>query len=85
MKIKQMMETVKIISEGGKSHKERTLQEIEDLMHMYRINVIKGCIEEVNKEIGAVQSHPEMYAQQMRILSLQDARDRLVKLLSDVE
>ncbi|MDX9739488.1 MAG: hypothetical protein RBT33_04015 [Candidatus Dojkabacteria bacterium] len=85
MKIKQMIETVKIISEGGSSHKERTLQEIEDLMHTYRTNVIKICIEEVNKEIAAVQSRPEMYAQQMRILSLQDARDRLVKLLSNVE
>ena len=85
MKIKQMMEIVKTISEGAKSHKERTLQEIEDLMHMYRENVIKECIEEVNKEIAAVQSHPEMYAQQMRILSLQDARNRLVKLLSEAE
>ena len=83
MKIKQMLETVKIISKHV--DKETVLQEIEDLMYMFRENVIKECIEEVNKEIGAVQSHPEMYAQQVRILSLQDARNRLVKLLSDIE
>lgn len=83
MKIKQMLETVKIVSKNV--DKETVLQEVEDLMYMFRENVIKECIEEVNKEIAVVQSHPEMYAQQMRILSLQDARDRLVKLLSDIE
>lgn len=84
MNIKQTIETMKMLMDQEKAV-DKYMDKVGDMLIQIRQDTIKECIEEVNKEIAAVQSHPEMYAQQMRILSLQDARDRLVKLLSDVE
>jgi len=64
---------------------DKYMDKVGDLLIQIKQDTVKECIEEVNKEIVAVQSQQMMYAQQMRILSLQDARNRLIKLLSEVE
>ena len=84
MKIKQTIETIKMLMDDEKAI-DKYMEKVGDMLIQIKQDTVKECIEEVNKEIAAVQSHPEMYAQQMRILSLQDARNRLVKLLSEVE
>lgn len=58
-----------------------TINRVMDMFILQREDVIRGVLAEIDEEIRAVQSHPEMYAQQMRILSLQDARKRVYKML----
>lgn len=84
MKIKQTINTIKLLMDQEKAI-DVYMEKVGDMLIQIKQETINECIDEVNEEIAAVQSHPEMYAQQMRILSLQDARDRLVKLLSNVE
>ena len=84
MKIKQTIETIKMLMDEEKAI-DKYMDKVGDLLIQIKQDTVKECIEEVNKEIVAVQSQQMMYAQQMRILSLQDARNRLIKLLSEVE
>lgn len=58
-----------------------TINKVMDMFILQREDVIRGALAEIDEEIRAVQSHPEMYAQPMRILSLQDARKRVYKML----
>lgn len=58
-----------------------TINRVMDLFVLQKEDTLREALAQVDAEIEALKGHPEMYAQQVRILSLRDARNRIVKLL----